>query len=268
VSLNITLSSVPENDDIYSGQIYTLPPMSRINCLAIDDEPSAINVLEKYIGSVDQLMLTGTCNNAFKAMDYLHKQHIDLLFLDINMPKLSGISFIKTLAHPPKVIFTTAFKEYAVDAFELNAVDYLLKPFSFERFIQAVNKIIVIEDSGNTENKDIKISPGFLYFRSARQMVKVLLDDIVFVESLKDYVRINLLTASPLIVKQPISTLQEMLPKHLFVRIHRSFIISLMHLSAFTRHVVKVGDCELPIGRMYSHQFQQALRLRNILHSM
>jgi DNA-binding LytR/AlgR family response regulator len=242
--------------------------MSRINCLIIDDELPAIQVLEKYINSVGQLKLAGTCNNAFKAMDYLHKQHIDLLFLDINMPKLSGISFIRTLTHPPKVIFTTAFKEYAVEAFDLNAVDFLLKPFSFERFIQAVNKIILLDDNENIESKDIKISPGFLYFRSARQMVKVLLDDIVYVESLRDYVKINFLTINPLTIKQPISTLHEMLPKQLFVRIHRSFIVSLMHVSAFTRHVVKVGSIELPIGRIYSHQFQQALHLKNMLHSM
>ncbi|MEO6819389.1 MAG: LytTR family DNA-binding domain-containing protein [Ginsengibacter sp.] len=218
-------------------------------CLIVDDEPPALKIIKNYIDMVENLSIVASCSNAFQAMEILKKEKVDLLFLDIQMPKLTGIGFIKTLAQPPKVIFTTAYKEYAVDAFDLDAVDYLLKPVSLERFLKAVNKVT----NSNKVNEGI-ISPsrqGFLYFRSDRKMVKVFLDEIIFIESLKDYIRINRVSDQPLMVKQSISTIEAMLPPDLFLRIHRSFIISINKITAFTPHDVEIGNIEIPIGRQY-----------------
>ncbi len=226
-------------------------------CLLVDDEPPAIKVLEKYIENVEQLEVAGTCTNAFQAMDFLQKHTTDLIFLDINMPKLSGIGFIKTLQHPPKVIFTTAYKEHAADAFELDAVDYLLKPISFERFLRAVNKVIHNNKPVLAAPKSSESNQRFLYFRADRKMVKIFLEEIVYVESLKDYVKIHRQEGKPLVVKQSISTLEEILPQNLFVRIHRSFIVAINKITAFTNHDVEIGSTEIPIGRLYSYKMQQ-----------
>ena len=226
-------------------------------CLLVDDEPPAIKVLEKYIENVEQLEVAGICTNAFQAMDFLQKHATDLIFLDINMPKLSGISFIKTLQQPPKVIFTTAYKEHAADAFELDAVDYLLKPISFERFLRAVNKVIHNNKPIVPAAKLPDNNQRFLYFRADRKMVKIFLEEIVYVESLKDYVKIHRQDGKPLVVKQSISTLEEILPQNLFVRIHRSFIVAINKITAFTNHDVEIGSTEIPIGRLYSYKMQQ-----------
>ncbi|HYF31676.1 MAG TPA: LytTR family DNA-binding domain-containing protein [Chitinophagaceae bacterium] len=226
-------------------------------CLLVDDEPPAIRILEKYIDNVEQLEVAGTCTNAFQAMDMLQKHTIDLIFLDINMPKLTGIGFIKTLQHPPKVIFTTAYKEHAADAFELDAVDYLLKPVSFERFLRAVNKVIHNNKPVNVPANATENNQRFLYFRADRKMVKIFLEEIVYVESLKDYVKIHRQQGKPLVIKQSISTMEEILPPTLFVRIHRSFIVAINKITAFTNHDVEIGSTEIPIGRLYSYKMQQ-----------
>lgn len=219
--------------------------------MIVDDEPPAIKVIRKYAEMVQQLEIAGTCNNALQAMELLKTKKIDLLFLDIQMPKLSGTGFIKALQHPPKVIFTTAYKEFAADAFDLDAVDYLLKPISFERFLRAVNKATGSGMPVDTPDKNDDIQQSFLYFRSERKMVKVFLNDIVYIESLKDYIKIFRQNDKPLIVKQSLTTLEAMLPKDLFARIHRSFIVSLAKVTAYTNHDVEIGDIELPFGRQY-----------------
>src|SRR4029079_11858147 len=157
-----------------------------LKCLLADDEPLALKVLEKYISGLPQLELVASCNNAFQVMEVLQKKKVDLLFLDIQMPKLSGISLVKTLQQKPLIIFTTAYKEYAVEAFELDAVDYLLKPFSFERFLKAVNKVLHLNQTETTTEDDTTTSStaGFLYFRADRKMIKVFLDEILYIESL------------------------------------------------------------------------------------
>jgi DNA-binding LytR/AlgR family response regulator len=219
-------------------------------CLIVDDEPPAIKIIETYIGLAEGLQLAGSCQNAFEAIRLLKTETIDLLFLDIQMPKLLGTSFLKTLSHPPKVIFTTAYKEYATDAFDLDAVDYLLKPISLERFLKAINKLnnrdaLPLEKATNQEQK------GFLYFRAQRKMIKVFLDDILYVESVKDYIRIYRQGDKPLLVKQGMTTLEAMLPLSSFVRIHRSFIVSINKITAFTAQDVEIGQIELPVGRLY-----------------
>ena len=219
-------------------------------CLIVDDEPPAVKIIKKYADMVDQLEITGSCSNALQAMEYLKSTKIDLLFLDIQMPKLLGTSFLKTLQHPPKVIFTTAHKEYATEAFDLDAVDYLLKPVSFERFLKAVNKVTSANQA--LPMMETPVMRAFLYFRSERKMIKVFLSDILYVESLKDYIRIYRVNDSPLQVKQSISMLEAMLPKNLFIRIHRSFIVSIDKISAFTNYDVEIGKIEIPIGRQYA----------------
>jgi len=230
-----------------------------LKCLLADDEPLALKVLEKYISGLPQLELVASCNNAFQTIEVLQKKKVDLLFLDIQMPKLSGISLVKTLQQKPSIIFTTAYKEYAVEAFELDAVDYLLKPFSFERFLKAVNKVLHLNQTETTTEEDSPTSStaGFLYFRADRKMIKVFLDEILYIESLKDYVKIHRLNDKPLVVKQSIGTLEAMLPQNIFVRIHRSFIVSVNKITAFTNHDVEVGNVELPIGRLYSMNVQR-----------
>jgi len=224
-----------------------------LRCLLVDDEPPALKILEQYISMVDQLEVVGSCNNAFQAMDMLKKNKIDVVFLDIQMPKLSGISFLKSLPHPPNVIFTTAYKDYASDAFDLDAVDYLVKPFSVERFLKAVNKITQAGNrSPEEETPAAAADAGFLYFRSERKMVKVFLDDMLYIESIKDYIRIYRTQDKPLLVKQSIGTLEAMLPAHLFVRVHRSFIVSVVKVTAFTSLDIEIGNIEIPIGRQYS----------------
>ena len=237
----------------------------KLRCLLIDDEPPALSILAAYVAGMDDLELAGQCYNAFEAMQVLQRTTVDILFLDINMPRLLGTEFIRTLRNPPKVIFTTAHKDYALESYELNAVDYLLKPFSLERFVRAVNK--VREGNGGTAAPSGKGLPvaadatirdrsgdAFLYFRSDRKMVKVLLDEIVYIESLKDYIRIVRTTQPPLVVKQSISMAEEMLPANFFMRIHRSFIVSLKKVTAYTQNDVEIDGIEIPIGKLYKYQ--------------
>ena len=223
-------------------------------CIIVDDEPPAIKILENYIASHPQLEIVGVCKNAFEAINLLNNERIDLIFLDIHMPKLMGTQLIRTLQHPPKVIFTTAHKDFALEAFELDAVDYLLKPISFERFLKAVNKLcdITQSDFENTAQK-----PGFVYFRADRKMIKVFLDDVLYIESFKDYVVIHQSENNQLRIKQTLNNVESILPKHQFIRIHRSFIVSLDKITAFTKTDVEIGKIELPIGRSYTEVFNK-----------
>mgnify|MGYP003945648795 FL=1 len=227
-------------------------------CLIVDDEPPAIKILKMYVDMVEQLELIGTCSNALQAMKIVNGHQVDLLFLDIMMPKLLGTDFLKTIQNPPKVIFTTAHKEFATDAFDLDAVDYLLKPISFERFLKAVNK--VISETTPSEKPASTTTRGFLYFRSERKMVKVFLEDIQYIESLKDYIKVIRANQPPLIVKQSLTTLEAMLPSNLFIRIHRSFIVSKIKITAYTAYDIEIGPVELPIGRQYINAVKKGLK--------
>jgi DNA-binding LytR/AlgR family response regulator len=220
----------------------------RHKCIVVDDEPPAINVIKKYVDSVSQLELVGTCKDAFQTMELLSNQKVELMFLDINMPKLMGTEMLRTLQHPPKEIFTTAQKDFAIEAFELDAIDYLLKPISFERFLKAVNKFCNLS---NMETETLQQSPGFLYFRADRKMIKVFTEDIIYIESLKDYIVIHRQNNEDLKVKHTISAVENMLPANQFLRIHRSFIVALKKVTAFNNFDVEIGRKELPIGRSY-----------------
>lgn len=240
-----------------------MPESKKIRCLVIDDELPARGILKKHITGVEALELCGTCSHAVEAISFLNKQSIDLMFLDIQMPHLLGTDFIRTLKHPPKVIFTTAYRKYALEGFELDAVDFLLKPISFERFLKAVNKVLQINLLGNaaaptpTESHSESIPP-FLYFRADRKMVKVLFNDILYIEGLDDYIKI-ITTSKTIVTKHLLSSLEEMLPSNEFVRIHKSFIIAINKIESFNADSVEISKKEIPIGRIFKFNLNKIL---------
>jgi DNA-binding LytR/AlgR family response regulator len=246
----------------------------KIHCLAVDDEPPALLLMERYINAVPILRLAGKSANAVDALTILQEQPVDLIFLDIQMPYILGTDFIRSLADPPKVVFTTAFRKFAVEGFELDAVDYLLKPISFERFLKAVNKAMKLNlplAQGLTPGlaqslpqETIRIpemDTAFLFLRADRKNLKIQLKDILFIESLKDYIKV--VTKDRTIVsKQSISTIEENLPDQAFLRIHRSFIVSRTKVDSFTSGIIQIGKYELPVSRSYRHEVEKALRLQ------
>jgi DNA-binding LytR/AlgR family response regulator len=240
-----------------------MPHNNNIKCLVIDDEPLAREILKQHIAGVNALSLAGTCSNAVDAISFLNNHPVDLLFLDIQMPQLLGTNFIRTLKNPPKVIFTTAYRKYAIEGFELDAVDYLLKPISFERFLKAVNKVLQMNEkpekiSATTKENQTEATNSFLYFRADRKMVKVFFNEILFIEALKDYIKI--VTASKTIVtKYVLSTLEEMLPGKEFLRIHKSYIVAINKIESFNADSIQIAKHELPIGRLYKFDVSRVL---------
>ena len=226
----------------------------KIRCLIIDDEPLAREILRQHVDGVEALELAGLCSNAVEAISFLQQHIVDLLFLDIQMPQLLGTNFIRTLKNPPKVIFTTAYRKYAVEGFELDAVDYILKPISFERFLKAVNKVLqlkaVPEILPSTKEKNIETNSLFLYFRADRKMVKVFYHEILFIESLKDYMKI-VTTSRTIVTKYVLYTLEEMLPAGEFLRIHRSYIVAINKIDSFNTESIQIAKHEIPIGKIY-----------------
>ena len=239
--------------------------VKRINCLAVDDEPPALEVLKKFINSVHSLELAGTCSDAIEAMNLLQTKTVDLIFLDIKMPELLGTDFIRALKNPPKVIFTTAYRKYAIEGFELDAVDFLLKPISFDRFLKAVSKVMqtTFPESLPVENLQAITSPvvqqDYISFRADRKMIKVALSDILYIESIKDYIKVYTVSTT-IITKQSISSVEEMLPRDKFIRIHRSYIVALGRIESFNYELVWVAKQELPISRMYRHEVSAILK--------
>jgi DNA-binding LytR/AlgR family response regulator len=236
----------------------------KITCVAVDDEPLALAILKKYIETIPALELTACCADGVEALQVIQLKKVDLIFLDIQMPLILGTDFIRTLKKTPKVIFTTAFREYAVEGFELDAVDYLLKPISFERFLKAVNKVlqtdIHIPDSIPYKSDQIVEFPGnCMYVRADRKMIKILLHDILYVEGLSDYVKIITKTKT-IITKQLLASLEESLPKQSFIRIHRSFIISIDKIDAYDNDTIQIGQKQLPIGRVYKQNVNRVLK--------
>ena len=236
----------------------------KIICLAVDDEPPALDVLKKYIQSVHSLELAGTCADAIEALTFLQQQHVDLLFLDIQMPQLLGTDLIRTLKKPPKVIFTTAFRKFAVEGFELDAVDFLLKPISFERFLKAVNKVMSINIQVDEITPILGISKNdtnnsFIYLRSDRKNIKINLDEILFIESLKDYIKV-VTKDRTIVTKQSICSLEDTLPTNAFIRSHRSYIVSISKIESFTHDLIQIGKYELPISRSYRLQVENLLK--------
>ncbi len=236
---------------------------NKIHCLVIDDEPLAREILKHHIAGVEALELTGTCSNAVEAISFLKEHPVDLLFLDIQMPQLLGTNFIRTLKNPPKVIFTTAYRKYALEGFELDAVDYILKPISFERFLKAVNKVLEMNFTAPKTApppKEIQNEPAnsFLYFRADRKMVKIFFRDILFIEGLKDYIKI-VTDSRTVVTKYVLSTLEEMLPAIEFLRIHKSYIVAINKIDSYNADTIQIAKHELPIGRLYKFDVSRVL---------
>jgi two-component system LytT family response regulator len=231
----------------------------QIRSIIVDDEPMARDVIRRYIEKIPTLKLMGEFGNAIDAMVFLQEQPVDMIFLDIKMPQLSGTEFVRSLHNVPKIVFTTAHKEYAHEGFELDVVDYLLKPIRFDRFLRAVNKAFPqryqeVETHGIISNEETRPATSFIYLRVDRKMIKVLLNDILYIESDKDYVKV-FTQKGFIITRQTISSVEVMLPDSQFIRIHRSYIISLSKLTSFTAETIEIGNKELPIGRNYRNNF-------------
>lgn len=223
--------------------------MSKIKCIVIEDEPLAVKVLSEYILMVPFLELQGTFKNAILATEYLRDNSTELIFLDIHLPKLKGMAFLKTLSHPPAVIVTTAYHQYAVEGFDLNVTDYLLKPFAFERFLVAVNKVKTAQSEMQKINE-----PGekkdFIFLNVQKKKVKILFSEIVYIESQREYIKI-VTTKTEYISKISTHEMEGLLPANLFKRIHRSFIVSIPKIESYTAEMVEVNGVSIPIGREY-----------------
>lgn len=232
--------------------------MSRsIACLIVDDEPLAREVIETHMKQVPQLDLLASCQHAMEAFELIAKQPIDLVFLDIQMPVLTGLEFVRHLPQPPAIIFTTAYRDYAVESYELDVVDYLLKPISFPRFFKAVNKFMSTRKEHSPVLQQLpKASSGSkaLFVNVNKKQIKISLDEVFYIESLKDYIRIHMQT-STVMTKEKISVFAQKLPEH-FLRIHRSYIVNTQHLTAFTAQDVEIKDLELPIGGSYRKEVE------------
>lgn len=225
----------------------------KIRCLLIDDEPPALKILARYINDIAAMEIVGQCHNAIEAIEILRQKKVDVIFLDIKMPRVIGTEFFRNLAHPPKVIFVTAYREYAVDGFELDAVDYLVKPVSFERFLKAVTKLnrVVGREATTTSVEPVPSAGAFVYLKMDKGMSKIFINEIKYIESCKDFVKIFLNDGRKLLVKQSISSIETLLSEHKFLRVHRSYIISLDKVSGYSGGSIKLKDSEVPIGRLY-----------------
>jgi DNA-binding LytR/AlgR family response regulator len=225
--------------------------MQTFNCIIIEDEPLAAEVLQDYIRQVPFLKLTCCCSDAFYAMESLQKYDIDLMFLDIHLPKMKGLDLIKVLKKPPKIIITTAYQEYALQGYELNVIDYLLKPIEFSRFLKAVNKMeLAKEIILPAMTAAMSAERLYLFFNVGKKKVKVFLDEILYIESMKEYIRVNAKNKSVL-TKFKLSQVEGLLSENNFLRIHRSFIVAKDKIDSFSAIEVEVGGRQLPIGRSY-----------------
>ncbi|KGL61900.1 LytR/AlgR family response regulator transcription factor [Polaribacter sp. Hel1_85] len=234
--------------------------MSKINCVIVDDEPVAREILTSFVAKIPKLKLVKSCKNAMEAFEILNQQKVDLFFLDINMPDVSGLSLAKSINKNSKIIFTTAYREYAVDGFDLQAVDYLLKPIAFDRFLQAVNKFfetkIVTKPSLDIEETLVK--NNYIFVRSDRKMVKVVFDEILYVESLSDYIKIYT-KENVLVTRETISNLEMKLPSLQFLRIHRSYIINIDKTDSYTNEFIEINKNAIPISRTYKENVLKKL---------
>ena len=234
--------------------------MSKISCVIVDDEPVARAILTSFVAKIPNLELVKSCKNAMEAFDVANKQSIDIFFLDINMPDISGLSLAKSINKNSKIIFTTAYREYAIDGFNLQALDYLLKPISFDRFLQAINKYFEGTSYMGREIKTAEtfVKNDFIFVRSDRKMVKINFDEIMFIESLSDYIKIHLV-ANTITTRETISNIETKLPTKNFLRIHRSYIVNLKKMSSYTNEYIEIGKKAFPISRTHKENVLKKL---------
>lgn len=228
----------------------------KTRCLIVDDEPLARELIKSYVAKLENFEIVAECSDAMKALNVLRAKTVDLIFMDIQMPQITGIEFLKTLKHAPKVIVTTAYREYALDGFELDVVDYLLKPITFERFLKSVNKFYQM----NQDDVQLVASQGgekgpdemFIYVKENKKVIKIYLSEIKYIEGLSEYVQIYT-DKRKVIVKTSLTQMEEKLPSEQFLRIHKSYIISVNKIEAFTANTIEIQNKELPIGRSYKN---------------
>jgi len=222
----------------------------KIKCLLVDDEPLAIKLIENHISKIESLEVVAKCNNALKAFEILNTQEIDLMFLDIKMPNITGIDFLKTLKNPPKTIFTTAYRDYAIESYDLEAVDYLLKPITFERFFKAIDRLLrekkIVENTKKETTQE-----DYIIVKSGYKHHKIIMAEILYIESLKDYIKIHAIDDKYIVSKYKISDIEQDLMESHFLRVHRSYIININKISAFTINDIEVSSTEIPIGASY-----------------
>ena len=232
--------------------------MIKYNCIVVEDEPLAVEIMQDYIKQVPFLVLKKVCTDAIAAMEILHSEKIDLLFLDIHLPKLKGFDFLKMLHNPPKVIVTTAYHQYALKGYEFSILDYLVKPIEFERFLTAVNKIAApVPEQINNHAVSTHDAP-YLFFNVAKKRVKIFLADILFIEAQKEYIKI-VTPSKSILTKLQLSVLEELLPGENFIRVHRSFIVAKNKIEAYSMHDIEVGGQQIPIGRNYKEFVQSKI---------
>ena len=228
-----------------------------IRCLTIDDEPLALTQISSYVEKTPFLNLSGSLNSALKAIDFLAKNEIDLIFADIRMPDLSGMDFIKTLSNPPMVIFTTAYSEYAIEGFKVDAVDYLLKPIAYADFLAAANKARKLFDLQH--RAEVTHDQDYLFVKSEYRLIRINFKDIQYIEGMREYVRIHLINDKPVMTLLSMKSLEEQLPKEQFMRVHKSFIVNLSQIKIVERSRIVFGNEYIPVGEAYKEGFQQYL---------
>ena len=231
-----------------------------ITCVIIDDEPLAVELLQSYVDREPLLKLLATFNDALSAAEYIKANKVDLIFLDIQMPHMNGIQLLKSLESPPIVIFTTAYSEYAAEGFELDAIDYLLKPFDMKRFQRAVTKAVEYRKSLLKSDSDVN---PFIFIKSEYQVIKINYEDIRYIEALDDYIKIYTTNTRPVLTLMTLKNITEKLPENLFARVHRSFIISLNKIESVRNKRIKIGETEIPIGSSYADNINKVLEKKS-----
>lgn len=234
----------------------------KTRCLIVDDEPLARELIRGHVEKLENFEIVAECSDAMKALNVLREKTIDLMFMDIQMPQITGIAFLKTLKHPPKVIITTAYREFALEGFELDVVDYLLKPITFERFLKSINKFYQTNQDEvqlvTGSNSERTVEESFIYIKENKKVVKVYLSEIRYIEGLSEYIQL-FTDKRKIITKTSMSLMEEKLPKENFLRIHKSFIVSIPKIEAFTTNTIEIQGKELPIGRSYKNAVLSAL---------
>lgn len=232
----------------------------KVTCMIVDDEPMAREIISSFVGKIHNLELVATCKNVSEAFSVLQKESIQLIFLDINMPEISGLSLAKSIQHKSQVIFTTAYREYAIEGFDLQAVDYLLKPISFDRFLKALQKYFDLHASKEIIKQEIvsEAKETSIFVRSDRKMVKVRFKEINYIESLSDYVKI-FTDKETIITRETISNIESKLPSNEFLRTHRSYIVSMPKIDSFTNEFLELDKKAIPISRSYKENVLQKL---------
>ncbi len=225
--------------------------MNKIRCMIVDDEPLAIKLIDNHIEKIEQLQVVDRCNSALKAFEILNSKEVDLLFLDIKMPSMTGLDFLRTVKHPPKTILTTAYREFALDSYDLEVVDYLLKPITFERFFKSIDRFIRDFGTSTIRESLTSRSDEFMLIKSGIKHHKVMIDSIVYIESTKDYIKVHLDDGETIESKYRISVIEEELKGKGFLRVHRSFIIRTDKIKAFSNHDIDLTSAEIPIGASF-----------------